>query len=382
MKKQLLGTTTLVAAGLLVAGGPAQQANAAEPITMGFGGNYTAAVVFWDQGDTGGGLRDHAIEDTGEIQFSGSTDLDNGINVGVRIEYEAFNSGRTYDSDTISGMMMAKAEDTSIIDDTHIAFSGGFGILRVGSNANVASAMHYENPSGAWEFSVNSPSHAVISGSGNAMTSFIGTYQFTTGDQEGIFYYTPRINGIQFGVSYQPDDVQYPGVTASGSGDTTTGVQDNVWAFGLNYQGSFDEVSISGSAGYLTGSEESDSVDGEGTDSFSLGLTIGWDAFNVGGAYKHSDNGVVANGDLDVFAVSFNHTTGDLTWGLEYAYGEQETGAGTEDGLSAFGISATYGLGPGISFITGIKYYDYDTDTVGRASPDGAAGGFGVVTYF
>ena len=366
MKKQLLGTTTLVAAGLLVAGAPGQEAFAAEPITVGFGGNYTAAVVFWDQGDTGGGLRDHAIEDTGEIQFSGSTDLDNGINVGVRIEYEAFNSG--------SG--------ATIVDDTYIAFSGGFGLVRFGSNANVASAMHYENPSGAWEFSVNSPSHAVISGAGNAMTSFIGTYQFTSGDQEGIFYYTPRMNGFQLGVSYQPDNLQTAGPTATGSGDTTAGAQDNVWAFGLNYQGSFETASISASAGYLTGSEESSTAAGEGTDSFSLGLTIGWEAFNVGGAFKHTDNGVVADGDLDVFAVSFNHTTGDLTWGLEYAYGEQETGPGTEDDLAAFGISATYGLGPGISFITGVKYYAYDSDTVGVATPDGAAGGFGVVTYF
>ena len=255
MKKQLLGTTTLVAAGLLVAGAPGQEAFAAEPITVGFGGNYTAAVVFWDQGDTGGGLRDHAIEDTGEIQFSGSTDLDNGINVGVRIEYEAFNSG--------SGA--SGSGPTTIVDDTYIAFSGGFGLVRFGSNANVASAMHYENPSGAWEFSVNSPSHAVISGAGNAMTSFIGTYQFTSGDQEGIFYYTPRMNGFQLGVSYQPDNLQTAGPTATGSGDTTAGAQDNVWAFGLNYQGSFETASISASAGYLTGSEESSTAAGEGT---------------------------------------------------------------------------------------------------------------------
>ena len=366
MKKQLLGTTTLVAAGLLVAGGPAQEAFAAEPITVGFGGNLTVAASFFDQEDTGGELREYHLNDTGEAQFSGSTELDNGITVGVRFEFELHNKG----------------DGEDIVDNRYISLSGGFGEVRIGSFANVASAMHYENPSGAWEFSTNSPSHAVLSGAGNSMTSFVGTYQGTGGNSQKINYFTPRINGVQLGLTYQPDSVETQGIQGSGVNDTEAGQRDVV-AVGLNYQGALDAANISASFGYIHGNEDGAKVAlGEDIDSVSAALTIGWGAFNVGAAYKHSDKGKTDFSDLEVVGVGFNHTVGDLTWGLEFSHGNQETGPGTEDGLTAFGASATYGLGPGISFVTGVKYYEYETDTVGGAAPEGATGGFAIVTYF
>jgi hypothetical protein len=377
MKKQLLGTTTLVAAGLLIAGGPAQDAFAAEPITVGFGGNLSVTASFFDQKDTGGTLRSYQLDDTGEAQFSGSTELDNGITVGVRFEFELHNKGGGSD----------------VVDNRYISFSGGFGEVRIGSFGNVASAMHYENPSGAWEFSTNSPSNAVLSRNGNAMTSFVGTYQFTGGNAQKINYFTPRINGVQLGLTYQPDNVetqgpQVGGVDDSGAGVTAgTGNQSNIFAVGLNYQGAFDAANISASFGYIHGNEEDESfANGEDIDSVSAALTIGWGAFNVGAAYKHTDQGGThfagGVGSQETVGVGFNHTVGDLTWGLEFSHGDQETGSGTEDGLTAFGASATYGIGPGISFVTGVKYYEYDTDTVGGAAPDGATGGFAIVTYF
>src|SRR5690606_902883 len=88
MKHILLGTSALVAAGLLAA-----PANAAEKIKLGLGGFYAASMgaILDDDNDAGesGDNRDSfAIHQNVEVHFKGETTLDNGITVGARVELE------------------------------------------------------------------------------------------------------------------------------------------------------------------------------------------------------------------------------------------------------------------------------------------------------
>jgi len=89
MKKVLLGTTALVAASVIVGGGVAQ---AEEPISVGVGGYYRAAMAFIDQDNSDGepadGNHSVALAQDIEISISGSTTLDNGITVGVNFQIE------------------------------------------------------------------------------------------------------------------------------------------------------------------------------------------------------------------------------------------------------------------------------------------------------
>jgi len=86
MKKVLIGTSALIAVGLLTA----QGASAADRISLGVSGNYRVLGGFVNQDDGTGqsanGSRNHGIGTDGKINFSGSTTLDNGIEVGVRVE--------------------------------------------------------------------------------------------------------------------------------------------------------------------------------------------------------------------------------------------------------------------------------------------------------
>ena len=85
MKKALIGTSALIAVGLLTA----QGASAADRISLGLSGNYRVVGGIVNQDDGTGesvaGARDHGIGTDGKINFSGSTTLDNGIEVGVRV---------------------------------------------------------------------------------------------------------------------------------------------------------------------------------------------------------------------------------------------------------------------------------------------------------
>ena len=95
MKKYLIGTTALVGVGALAASGAAQDANAAEPLSLSIGGYFQTSLEIRDEddstGEPGANIQDFNIINEGEIQFTASTTLDNGIGVKVRIEYEAHN---------------------------------------------------------------------------------------------------------------------------------------------------------------------------------------------------------------------------------------------------------------------------------------------------
>src|SRR6185295_11886080 len=114
MKKVLLGTTALLGAGLV-----ASPAFAADGIKLGVGGFFKSAymMVFDDdsEGEIGNERNTDGFFQDAEVHFTGSTVLDNGLEVGARIELEGENAGDQ-------------------IDEAWIFFSGGFGEVRIGSD--------------------------------------------------------------------------------------------------------------------------------------------------------------------------------------------------------------------------------------------------------
>ena len=85
MKKILLGTTALVAAGAFVGAAQADEMMA-EPISVGVGGYYHSALIVTASDDDTD--RGHGLQQDIEIQVAGSTTLDNGITVSVRARLE------------------------------------------------------------------------------------------------------------------------------------------------------------------------------------------------------------------------------------------------------------------------------------------------------
>ena len=94
MKKLLLGSTALAAAGLFSA-----SALAADPIKVTVGGYYQWYFVVggWDKDNAGRDGRADSIRQEGEIHFNGITKLDNGTNIGFRVELEVYTTGDQVD---------------------------------------------------------------------------------------------------------------------------------------------------------------------------------------------------------------------------------------------------------------------------------------------
>jgi len=190
MKQILLGSTALVATGLLV--GEAFAADNA--VKLGFGGRYLGAAgyIFSQDNDTDfvEESRDHVFKQDIEVHFRGEGVLDNGLTVGARIELE----GQHQDGDQI--------------DETFAFLSGGFGELRFGDTGEALGQMCYLVPSASSMFGADSPnfnfSNAGVFGYGATNGTCYGIDDKAT----KVVYFTPNFGGFSFAASYTPDDTE------------------------------------------------------------------------------------------------------------------------------------------------------------------------------
>jgi hypothetical protein len=372
MKKQLIGTTALVSAGLLAGAAVSQGALAADPLALSIGGYYQVSLEVRDEdddtGQPGANLQNFGIYDDGEIQFTATTTLDNGIAVKARIEYEAFNQGG----------------GNTTQDERYLEFGGAFGKLRIGSDDDAAYQMQYQAPVGAYQIGVNTTTFAVPAVGGNAITSYPTTYISATGDAQKIIYFSPRLSGFQLGLSYSPDS----GVDENKlpNSDKTPGGQEEVFSVGLNFVDTLGGVDVAVAGGYNKGSLEAQktstsihvtaisepgaiqTVTSKGTNSddieqWSAGLNIGFSGFTVGGSFAQTNNAADNNGDQFTWDAGVTYSNGPLTVGLTYLGSEAENGVNGDDELNSALVSGTYNLGPGVNIWGGVKWYDYQSDT-------------------
>jgi hypothetical protein len=357
MKKQLIGTTALVSAGLLAGSAVGQDALAADPLSLSIGGYYQVGIEYRDEddstGEPGSNLQDLGVYDDGEIQFTASTTLDNGIGVKVRVEMEAKNQG-------------GGATHT---DERYLNFSGSFGQLRIGSDDDAAYAMQYQAPVGAYQIGVNTTTFAVPSTGGNAITSYPTTYISASSDSQKVIWFSPRMAGFQLGLSYAPD----AGSTNESNlpqNDNDPGEQDDAFSVGLNFVETFGDIDVAVAGGYNQASKEAQVTGGTNVDDleqFSAGLNVGFSGFTVGASALWSNRGLDNNGDNFTWDAGVTYATGPITVGFTWLTSEVEdanqTSSATagDDELDSAVISATYNMGPGVDVWGGVKWFDYQS---------------------
>ena len=234
MKNLLYCTTALVAAGALAAG----SAVGAEKVKMGVGGYMQVFFVVIDEddgaGEPGDNKRDHLVAREGEIIFNGVTTFDNGLKVGAQVQLEAETCGDQ-------------------IDESFLFFSGAWGRVNLGSENSAAYLMHYSAPQPShWAHGLQSSNFMHATAGGNAVGNFVHTAPASlSSDSEKITYFTPRLSGFQFGVSYTPErcEENNPGLGGcggaySGAESKADGVPGEIIELGANYVGTFDDVAI------------------------------------------------------------------------------------------------------------------------------------------
>jgi len=369
MKKILYGTTALIAVGAI-----ASTAVAADKIKLGLGGYWRGMAQFGDNdSDAAGaddGLRDHGFGQESEIYFSGSTKLDNGIKFGVAVQLEGETSGDQ-------------------IDNTWIYSSGSFGRVEYGETWGPSLLMAYgkvgeKNHTG--DFASFTPFVAL---NGLGFNSYGGSAGLSGLPVEKLAYYTPRVGGMQVGVSYAPEPKN---ANANGARDSDVGNAASVTPatattntvtaasvqrgaemidMGVNYTGKMGGASVAMSATYWTSNTEPAGAGGAGdadVDGYQVGGQVSMNKVKMGASYtKHNDLG--GRGfDRVNWRVGADYAMGDWSLGATYQKASQDVTATTEDESTYWSIGAAYNVGPGIQFGGGLIGVSFDDATNAAAS--------------
>lgn len=356
MKKYLLGTTALVAAGMLGMAGGAQAQP--KPVQVSVGG-YNSQWVSWvNQSNIFGGGNGKDIhvdqQNESEIHFNGRTTLENGITVGFRVELEAATEGDQ-------------------IDESYMFIEGKFGRFELGSVNNVAYRMKYAAPDSftrgslnegnVWNFVANSSNSPFF----NSQINMTGL-RFFDNDSEKVNYYTPRFAGFQLGVSYIPESSQdQTNVPQRNTNGTAGAGYQRGFAAGANYVRTFGEFNVAASVGYMHWNAP-DNINAPDPDAYSAGLQLGYGGFKIGGGWSKISGGRVMGAGtaasptfanarrLDGYSwdAGIQYVFGPASVSLNYFYGKNDSNLLTtvnpqEDKLTAVALNGKYTIGPGVS---------------------------------
>ncbi len=304
MRKTLLATTALAFAGAMAAG-PAM-AQSTDSLEVSVSGYMQQWFGYADRDDGAEGGLD--TQSDSEIYFTGSVQADSGLTFGVNVQLEANNGPKEY-THPATGTHNNPTGSTNI-DESFAWVSGDFGRLEIGARDAIQARTH----TGIREVGIGinaGDSHKWIPG---AYTDTHG-YWVGMGDNKNVIYITPRVQGLQVGVSYGPDtanESKWPGAP--------TGNENAVWAAGLNFQQDIDGTSFAFSLGHRS-AENSDvmfdldgddmeanmlhtaalkamdnKIQGRDNDTFTnVGIGVGFGAFTFDVAYAMRDRGVLAS---------------------------------------------------------------------------------------
>ena len=423
MKRNLLTTTALVTAGVLVA----PTAFAEEGIKLGIGGYMNNYLGAGDVNHSGNDFAETGMFSDGEVWFTGETTLDNGLTFGANIQLESFSSGDQ-------------------IDENFGYMEGGFGRLQFGSENTAAYLMQYSAPNVGAPINSGWVTVFIPQPAGHNAgfrTPGLSTFIDTGNDENTLTYFTPRLFGFQIGVSYQAalafsgDGKNFPAPA-----DEDTEYHHGV-AVGVNFVESFGGVDVALGGGYRraeapdgnitainpTGAATSNgaaqkvfTIDRPDMQQVSGGINIGFAGVTIGGGVAAEIDGrVVAststfnttnhNGAAGVLGAALpspfpagtfagaglgtftsgaistegwsydagiSYGTGPWTFGVAYLHGEVEGSVtnGDNDELDAVTGGVEYAVGPGITASLTGMYADWQEE--GGADNGGYVGIVGI----
>jgi len=375
MKQILLGTTALVATGLMVG-----EAFAADnTVKLGFGGRYlgAAGMVFSQDSDdsTVDDSRDHVFKQDIEVHFRGEGVLDNGLTVGARIELEGQHQGGDQ------------------IDETFAFLSGGFGEVRFGDTGEALGQMCYLVPSASSMFGADSPNFNFSNAGVNGYGATNGTCYGIDDKSTKIVYFTPNFAGFSFAASYTPDDTEDTRNTTAGfatRNDNNFGQFSETFSVAGNFVTDWNGFNLALGGGFSMANdvELPEGVDDQSDDvkEYNAYAQVGFSGFTVGGAFRYRDFNLHTfgpDGQNMVYGAGVTYNFDPWTVGIGWTHGdyEVEDTDNDDDKHDDFVATGSYALGPGVAIDGMAEYSDYSGDE-GDDDYNAWAAGLGLVVRF
>ena len=290
---------------------------------------------------------DIAISNDVLLVFTGSTVLDSGLEVGVRIDIEG-----------------EESDDQG--DGKYAYVSGSFGEIRAGNEDTASYKMSTAAPYATYFYGINTP---FWSGhlSGVWHSTFAGV---NVGASASLLYFSPVINGFQFGASYAPESG-----TEAQSGTVYSDEGNDAYSVGLRYDGAVGDAGVTVAAGYTNqdvapvaavaevaampgdpGTAAADAKPGRTPTDWNAGLVVSMAGVSAGGSYRSYDPDMDGVDEETSFDVGVMY--GEGPWAVSVNFGNtSQDSEGVDTDFAR--LMSTYNVGPGIN-LAGV---------VGRDSP-------------
>ena len=375
MKKILIASTALVAAGVLSAG----SASASEKIKLSLGGYSKWWVVgAWQDdgyeaafGAGRGSANNVDVKGDNEIYFDGSTTLDNGLDVGIHVELEA--GGNT---DTAAG----RTTTGDTIDKSWVYISGTFGKVILGSEANGTVLIHSVAPDAAGNTTGDGLLTGGIAIAAPANMSTKTTTEIDTDDNaDKITYVSPTFYGFTVGGSYVPnvnEDNQY----SYGYKGLSSNAANEIYGAGVMYNGTLGGVGVKADAGWVTYDID---VATANSNEYSFGTQLSYAGFTLGGSYRKVSQNFAGAANSNGTAVTNSANGYGWDIGLQYATGpyaisvayfdskaDGSQSASGQDEIQAYQVSGKYTLGAGVDILATVGHIEYDDERAEASGGD------------
>lgn len=299
----------------------------AEPLAFTVGGFFTQSVqlVDVDDHDDGTSFEDEVLAQNAEIHFKGKTMLDNGTEIGVRIEPEASSNG-------------SRADDQ--IDEHYLYMKGQWGKLIVGAENGVGHLMQVRAPRFVPGLKIydNSVTDDIYETAYDKLLGDDATddaiedahmstkLEHISGDANKLSYVTPRVGGLQLGVSFAPNNKDRQGGENNAAAIDDEVTQEDIIEFGVSFKGKTNGLGYKLS--YTTVEGETVEPGEPDPESSSVGLALSYGDWIFGGNMSEHD---------DLGQVDGKYTGSDnietTSYALKYKYGaDSYIGIGFTDG--------------------------------------------------
>ena len=398
-KKDLLTTTSLVAASVLAGGTALAEA---QPLNISLGGYYNFDVHLYSEDQTQDSSNHGMVTaQDAEVNFNMRGELDNGMKIGGRIELEASNNGDQ-------------------IDQSWITLEAGWGRLDLGGvnsgRYNLSWTVNAPNVAHGLTSGVVTEWLSFPDGGGFATASTIFAFRRPLGsanvdasnDDQGIHYYSPRFNGFQLALSYRPSGSRViPGGGSQGGGSENIGQINkdrnyhDAFDAGLHYTGDIGDVGVTALIGFATATAPTVAKSGGFSDYEQIGggFRISTKGFKVGGMVADVSEGFCVDFSSDPTCAddTARSSAGTaFTFGVSYGSGpwavstqmhsgevEDSIGIAGSSELDIWSVGASYTLGPGLRLIASYQDAEFNNeDGIAANSNSGDSFSLGVAAGF
>jgi outer membrane protein OmpU len=371
MKKALLATSAITCAALY---GQSAQAQ----ITVSLGGYTEFFGAYYDDDVPGRTSREFELET--EIIVRADGKADNGLLYGAKVELG--NSTPTIGSTGVG------------TDEASVYLAGTWGRIELGDFDGAADTLAIYAPLvGIEQIDGDYGDFLAVAppaGTGATASTLFGAQPFfgvvrapDSDDATKIMYVSPRIAGVQAGVSYAPQlGSEAQNVVALKS--QTPGYKD-IWEFGANYTGSFAGFSVAlGATGSMATGEDRQfppfvapaaATQLEDFFAWQAGAQFGYGGLKFGGGYVDGDDfGARRNttaGEATAWHVGASYTAGPVAVGVSYADAEGAKFGFTTyaSDYKTYGGGVAYTLAPGFVVQADLMFVDEEVVNVTRAVP-------------